>query len=76
MLNKRRICSFCAEELAPTSYYRHLHDRFGHVCPDKRQCVGLCDKESKEDVVSINSPKNFDSSFDVATSDEVLEGSC
>ena len=57
-MNKRRLCSFCAKELAPTAFFRHLNDKFEAVCLGKRRRI-----ESSEDY--INSPKTLDSSFEL-----------
>ena len=65
----------CPEELAPTSFYGHLYDRFGVIYPGKRLGIDLSDEQSQENVVNINSSKNLDTSFDIATSGEEVEES-
>ena len=54
---------------SPIAYYQHLPNRFGAVCLGKRQSVSLCDEESSEGIVNINS-------LNIATSDEKLKKSC
>ena len=56
-LTNVKFALFVPEELAPTSFNRHLYDKFGAVRPGKRLGIHLSDQESTQDVVNINSPK-------------------
>ena len=49
----------CPEELAPTSFYGHLYDRFGAIYPGKRLGIDLSNEQSQENVVNINPTKNL-----------------
>ena len=69
---KRRICTFCTEELAPTAYFRHLHNRNGTVCPGKRKrCTTNEDVVCESDLsFDVKSPRTLDSTFEIESSDE------
>ena len=34
-VSRKRVCSYCMKEVAHTSFYRHLNDKTGVVCPGK-----------------------------------------
>ena len=69
----RRVCSFCDEELAPTAFYRHLHDRTSTVCTGKRRRIDFSGDElsESEHPLHMNSPRALDSTFDLESSDEI-----
>ena len=68
--SKRQVCSFCDQELAHTSFHRHLHDTSGSVCPGKRRKVINEDSDSnRESIVNSISPRGLDSTFDIGSSD-------
>lgn len=66
---ERRQCEFCGEELAHSTYYRHLHDKVGSVCPGKSTL--------QQPVVAMESCEmdntDLDSTFDLGSeSDEMF----
>ena len=66
----RRPCAFCSQELAPTAFYRHLHDKTGTVCPGKRKRDGLLsddDGSESEGQSCIKSPRTLDSTFELGS---------
>lgn len=72
MNKKRRICSFCSQELADTAFFRHQSDTTGTVCPGKRKrIVTISDDEltERESLENCKSPRNLDSTFDLGSSD-------
>lgn len=73
--NKRQVCSFCDQELAHTSFHRHLHDTAGSVCPGKRRkTIYEDDSDSdRESIVNSISPRGLDSTFDLGSSDYTPE---
>ena len=34
-MSRKRVCSYCMEEVAHTSFYRHLNHKTGVVGPEK-----------------------------------------
>ena len=72
---KRRVCSYCMEELSHASFYRHLQDKSGAICPGKRQ-ISSCtfndeSSESSDDETSLTD--ELDISFRSELSDNYLE---
>lgn len=63
--NNGRVCAFCSEELAPTAFYRHLHDKTGTVCPGKRKRDDLSDGDASESErqLCVKSQRALDSTF-------------
>ena len=80
--SSRRTCAFCSEELAPTAYFRHLHDTNGLVCPGKRKRCNVQadvfeDDLSHDDLSPhVKSPRGLDSTFEVESSDEESTAAC
>ena len=78
----RRTCAFCSEELAPTAYFRHLHDRSGTVCPGKRRrCnveVDVSEDDLSHDDLSqhVKLPRALDSTFELTSDEESLNDAC
>ena len=58
---------------SPIAYYQHLPNRFGAVCLGKRQSVSLCDEESREGIVNINSLEKLKKSCKLANNHILLD---
>lgn len=74
MNKKRRVCSFCSQELADTAFFRHQSDTTGSVCPGKKlRQIDVTSEEEISDRESIKhstSPRGLDSTFDLGSSDD------
>ena len=59
-------------KLAPTAFFKHVHDRTGTVCPGQRKRGDLNDAEMSETdhPLDVKSPKALDSTFQLESSDE------
>ena len=73
--DNRKVCSFCCQELGRTTYYRHLSDKNGIVCPGRKRRRE--DSVDSEDVLSVDetatmedSPDQLDSTFNLDSSGE------
>ena len=67
----RRVCSFCSEELAPTAFYRHLHDRTRTICHGKRKKIDANTSDGESECLPhLGSPRATDSTFDLESDDE------
>ena len=67
-MSGRKICSYCSQELSRTTFYRHLNDQSGKICPGKKRSRDYNDFPNPEDVTPTEKmPRNdsLDSSFDV-----------
>ena len=66
-MSGRKICSYCSQGLSPTTFYRHLNDQSGKICPGKKKSHDY-DFPNPEDVTPTEKmPRNdsLASSFDV-----------
>ena len=74
-MEDRRVCSSCRQELGRTALYRHLTDKTGNVCPEKKrprtsvQCHTVEDSDSNFQQGS-SSPRALNSTFELCSSDE------
>ena len=68
------LAASCLEELAPTPYFRHLHDRNVMVCPGKRKIYNVQGGYSEDLLYDLSQhgkpPRKFDSTFELKSSDE------
>ena len=67
----RKVCSYCSQELSHTTFYRHLNDTSGTICPARkrsRSYANLPDTEAEltpVDKITRGDSLSLDSSFDV-----------
>ena len=69
-----KTCRFCSQELAHTTFYRHLNDKSGTVCPGKKRTRNQEESSDGESnihkILQESSLELIDSTFDVDSSEE------
>ena len=70
-MTSRKVCSYCSQELGRTSFYRHLNDKSGAICPGRKRSRS-CENTTPTGKVRLEDfdSQSLDSSFDVNSGDD------